>query len=134
LRLKDNQYRYDRLVQGVVQIKELEAAGSQDNGADGLAPISDFLSRVEGYARDAGLESKLSIPVPRRDRSRGLVRVRHVYTNITDPSLEHLFRWVELTQEKIPGLFVLSLTLKPAGNRGWSMDITFARWERGESS
>ncbi len=134
LRLEDNQFRYDRLVQGVVQIKELEAAGAQEDGPDGLAPISDFLSRVEGYARDAGLESKLSIPVPRRDRSRGLVRVRHVYTKITDPSLEHLLRWVELTQEKIPGLFVLSLTLKPAGNRGWSMDITFARWERGESS
>ena len=121
-------------MKAVVQLKELESSGQAQAGPDGLAPIDDFLSRVEGYARDAGLESTPAIPVTRHDRLRGLIRVRHIYTNITDPSLGALFDWIKLTQDKVPGLFVLSLALNPAGNRGWSMDITFARWERGESS
>lgn len=132
--LRNQQARYNSLVQKVVQIEELERSGQNAGGADGITPITDFLSRAEGYAREAGVEPLPVVPSRRQDRSHGLVRVRYIYTNVTHASLGTLLAWVRLTVDGIDGVFVPSLTLKPAGPRGWTMDVTFARWERGESS
>jgi hypothetical protein len=130
--LENQQVRYDRLVDQVVRIKELEQQSSEA-GAASLEPITDFLSRAEGYAREAGLEPVPLVPTPRTDRSRGLVRVRYVYTGVTNRSLETLLAWVRLTVDGVEGLFVPSVSLKPAGEKGWTMEVTFARWERGGS-
>jgi len=132
VKLRQQEFRYNELVQRVVQIKELEQQGRESVGANDLEPIPDFLSRAEGYAREARLDPVPVVPQRRQDRSRGLVRVRYVYTNVTNQSLGKLLDWLRITQDSVPGVFVPNLTLKPAGAKGWTMDVTFARWERGE--
>ncbi len=127
--LAGQESRVNNLVKMVVELKELEQSDAADDSSGGLGPINDFLSRAETYAAEAGLD-KPAVPTTRRDRAEGLVRVRQVYSNVVDQSLPNLLDWVRLTQERIPGLFVHSLALKPAGDRGWSLDVTFARWER----
>lgn len=132
VRLEQQERRYNDLVQRVVQISELEQTGQDGAAENDLEPIRDFLSRAEGYARQANLDPVPVVPQRRQDRSRGLLRVRYVYTNVTNVSLTKLLDWIRITQDSVPGVFVPNLTLKPAGTRGWTMDVTFARWERGE--
>lgn len=131
VKLDQQEYRYNELVKRVVQIKELEQAGLDKPGSGNLEPVADFLSRAEGYAREAGIDP-VPLPQPRRDRQRGFVRVRYSYTGVTNQDLTKLFDWLRITQDRIPGTHIYALTLKPAGVRGWTMDVQFARWERGE--
>jgi hypothetical protein len=130
VKLQSQESRVNKLVNNVVILKELEQTGDAPGVEGILDPITDFLTRAETYATDAGLGKAPALPATRRDRFPGFVRVRQVYTNVVDPSLPALLQWVKITQDEIPGLFVYSLALKPAGDRGWTLDVTFARWER----
>ncbi|MBX3321630.1 MAG: hypothetical protein KF757_01430 [Phycisphaeraceae bacterium] len=132
IRVGQEQARYKRLVQGVADLRDLQGAQSQASGG-AYEPVPNLLSRMEGFARDAGLTRSLSIPTTRVDRSEGARRLSYTYSNITDPSISALLAWVEISCEQVPGMFVNSITLKPASTQGWTVDVTFARWER-ESS
>lgn len=129
LRLEQQQQRFERLVTGVAQLRELE---STDTGSNSTVfdPIPDLLSRMEGYATQAGLRDVPKVPQQRTDRTQGAVQMRYIYAGVTDPSLEALMNWVRTAKGGVPGLFVHSITLRPMPGRGWTMDVTFARWER----
>lgn len=131
LRLEQQEMRYDRLVAGVVQLRELNLKSRDSDGQNSLGePITDLLSRMETYSTRAGLQEKPRVPQQRRDSTKGAVRQRYIYTNLTDRSLPALLEWLRISQDNVPGLFVYSITLRPVPSRGWSMDVTFARWER----
>lgn len=131
LRLEQQEMRYDRLVEGVVQLRQLSLDSQDSNGHNSLGePINDLLSRMETYATQAGLQEKPRVPQQRRDSTRGAVRPRYIYPAMTDRSLSALLDWLRISQNNVPGLFVYSITLRPVPSRGWSMDVTFARWER----
>lgn len=132
IRLDQQEQRFSRLVSGVVELRELRAS-RQDSGAIGqLDPIENLLSQMEGFATQAGLADKPKVPQSRRDRTlgTGVVRQRYVYSGVTDPSLEALLKWLHVSIDGVPGLSVFQLSLHPVAGRGWSMDVTFARWER----
>jgi len=131
--IEQRRAQYNRLVAGVADLHDLETRAGSDSGVDTYGPIPDMLSRMEGTARDAGLE-KPNVPTVRTDRTQGAVRQRYVYSNIVHDRLDELLEWIRLSQERVPGLFVHSISLKPVAGRGWSMDITFARWERENAS
>ncbi|MCL4221337.1 MAG: hypothetical protein KJZ65_08200 [Phycisphaerales bacterium] len=131
LRLEQQEMRYARLVEGVVQLREINLKSAASNGQNSLGePISDLLSRMETYATQAGLQEKPRVPQQRKDSTRGAVRQRYIYSGLTDRSLPALLDWLRIAQNNVPGLFVYSITLRPVPSRGWSMDVTFARWER----
>lgn len=130
VQLRSQESRVNNLINNIVILKELEQTGEAPGEEGILDPIPDFLTRAEACATDAKLAKSPALPATRRDRYPGFVRVRQVYSNVVDPSLPALLEWVRLTQERIPGIFVYSLALKPAGDRGWTLDVTYARWER----
>lgn len=132
IRLEQQQQRLDRLVSGIVELRELRAAGQNSGPVGQLEPIENLLSQMEGFATQAGLAEKPKLPQSRRDRTlgTGVVRQRYVYSGVTDPSLEALLKWLRISIDNVPGLSVYQLSLRPLPGRGWSMDVTFARWER----
>lgn len=134
IRLENQTQQYERLVSGVVELREFEARDESGNTREQFAPIPDLLSRMESYASQARLGETPKVPQQRKDRTQGAVRQRYVYTNVTDRSLEAMLDWLRLSQDNVPGLFVYSITLRPVASRGWSMDVTFARWERENES
>ena len=38
--------------------------------------------------------------------------------------------WVRMATSSIPGMEVTELKLRPDPTTGWTMDVTFRRWER----
>lgn len=130
IRIEREQARYNRLVQGVAQLQELSSEPGQQ-GAGLYEPIPDLLSRMERFSTESGLARAPSIPTTRTDmRTEGAKRTLYVYSTVTDPSIGALLEWVSQCTSNVPGLFVNSITLKPAGSQGWTMDVTYARWER----
>lgn len=91
-------------------------------------PIPDLLSTMGALAREAGLSDPPAVPSTDNDPFEGARRVSYTYT-VRDESVENLVGWVELATERIPGMHTRRITLKPQAN-AWTMDVTFARFER----
>lgn len=115
--------------QRAARLAELESQLATSPDDDRHRPIPDMLSRLGATAREAGLESVPDVPRQINDPADNARRVNYVYTNVRSESLERLVRWVSLTTERIPGMHVRRLSVKPQPN-AWAIDVTFARYER----
>lgn len=96
---------------------------------DRYREIPDILTRIGTISREAGLDSVPSVPTQRNDPFTNARRVNYTYTNVRDGSLEDLVGWTALVTERIPGMHVRSISIRPQPN-AWSMNVTFARFER----
>ncbi len=120
----------------ISQIIALQQAQENDPGQDLLQPIPDMFSRLERYATQAKLESKLVLPKGNSNQTRSrpiagnATQKIYPYT-IKDPSLEHLLDWIEISTGQIPGLEVRDIEIQPAKN-DWTMKVTLSRYERNE--
>lgn len=108
-----------------------QAAAPRD---DQNAPIPDMLSRLQNAAREAGLETLPGVPRTENESFQNARRVNYRYTSrdrsqVRDPSLEKMLAWVSIATERIPGLYVRQISLRPQAN-AWLMEVTFARYER----
>ncbi len=119
----------------ISQIIALEQAQESNPDQDLLQPIPDMFSRLERYATQAQLESKLVLPKGNsQSRSRPIAgnATQKIYPyTIKDPSLEHLLDWIEISTSQIPGLEVRDIEIEPAKN-DWTMKVTLSRYERNE--
>lgn len=111
------------------RLAELRTQMATSSGEDRYRDIPDILSRLGNLAREAGLESVPSVPRQTNDAMTNARRVNYLYENVRDGSLEDLVRWAELATERIPGMHVRSITIRPQPD-AWSMNVTFARFER----
>jgi len=134
LRIKSNELvtinERSAVLAGLVQ-QQVESPQDDRN-----APISDMLSRLENAAREAGLDTLPGVPRTENESFQNARRVNYRYSSrdrnqVRDQSLEKLLTWVSLATERIPGLYVRHISLKPQQN-AWLMDVTFARYERFE--
>ena len=106
-------------------------AEEKDSGADRIGTrMPDLLTKLEGFATQAGLKDKPNPPRQNPQTRSGVTVTEYYYTNVKDPSLKPLLEWLRLATAQIPGLEVYSLNLRPDPNN-WSMTVTFRRWERG---
>lgn len=121
-----------QFVDAAQRLRELEV--TPKSGPSASEPIPDMGSRMQAAAVRAGMAkdaaSKL-LPIPSRDstRSGNAVRKKFQYNNVREATLEPLVSWLSSATEEVPGLKVYSLTLKPDAT-GWTMNVTFTRWER----
>jgi hypothetical protein len=116
------------------QFRALDSVAAQAEQSQVGEPMAGLRSRVEDLAKRAGFAVA---PLPRNeDRTppvNGVVIRRYSYFEVREPSLSTILEWLRLaTQdpaERVPGLEIESLTLKPVGNT-WNMNLTLRRWER----
>ena len=108
------------LKQSSERLAELKSQAAASPDEDRYRPIPDMLSRLANLAREAGLEGVPDI-IPRR--------INYIYNNIRTESLEKLIAWTGMTTERVPGMHVRRLGIKPQNN-AWLVDVTFARYER----
>jgi hypothetical protein len=109
--------------------RQIEAPQDDQN-----APIPDMLSRLQNAAREAGLDTLPEVPRTENESFQNARRVNYRYTardrsQVRDQSLEKMLTWISLATERIPGLYVRQISLKPQAN-AWMMEVTFARYER----
>lgn len=97
-------------------------------------PMPNILSRMEELATGAGLKTRPTNPQTRvADRRQGVVVNEYIYRTVKDPSLRALMEWVRsAAAEPGMGMEVTDLKLRPEQSGGWTMDVTFRRWERSE--
>ncbi|MEM9372161.1 MAG: hypothetical protein AAGA55_00830 [Planctomycetota bacterium] len=113
---------------GLLQ-EQVEAPENDQN-----APIPDMRSRLRNAAQEAGLDTIPGVPATERESFQNARRVNYRYSTrdrnqVRDPSLEKMLNWVSIATERIPGLHVRQISLKPQAN-SWMMEVTFARYER----
>lgn len=122
----------------IARINEIKAKssgtpGGGENAQLGLYdPIDDILRRLIDISTRAGV----STGAPQessRPPVEGFVRREYRYS-ATVPSPDVLMSWVRMVGEQIPGMQVVSIALTPnPAARTWSVNITFARLERGDA-
>ena len=118
-----------RMHLSLVEIRSLEQV-SDGGETQSLDPITAPISRLEEAATAAGLAS----PTPPQTRTDaagpGFVRRLYPYSNVRADTALPLLNWIKRAQEAMPGLEVYSLNLRPTGQQGWTMGVTFARVEK----
>lgn len=106
-----------------------ERAASDPTSAFG-APIPMMLSRLEDYAKEAGLTQALSHRRGPGETKGGATMYRYPY-EIRDPNLENVMLWLQKCVEGIPGVEVQSLRIRPEA-QSWYVSVTLTRWERSQ--
>jgi len=114
----------------VAELEQLQETPTDPMAAQEGADIHDLLSKIENYATEAGLKEKPRIPNTREeDKSdEGEYRV-YTYADVRDNSIEALLKWIQMVDERVPGMQISTLILKPDG-QGWKANVSFRRWVR----
>lgn len=118
------------LKQSAERLAELEAQAATSTTEDRYRPIPDMFSRLGNLARESGLQSVPDI-IPRtvNESATNARRVNYIYTGIRTESIDKVIQWAGLTCERVPGMHLRRLGIKPQAN-AWLVDVTFARYER----
>lgn len=120
--------RVEGMAAEIQRLDEQIAANAVGSGVG--VPMPDVLSRLEGFATEAGLKDPLS---HRRGPGRpegGATLYTYPY-EVRDPSLEAVMTWLQKSVEGIPGLEVQSVRIRPEPT-AWSVQVTLSRWERSQ--
>jgi hypothetical protein len=129
--LKGRIAEVDRVEGMATEIKRLDEQIAANAAGSGVGvPMPDVLSRLEGFATEAGLKDPLS---HRRGPGRnegGATLYTYPY-EVRDPSLESVMTWLQKSVEGIPGLEVQSVRIRPEPT-AWSVQVTLSRWERSQ--
>jgi len=125
-RAAENRQRMHAALMEIAALESVPTSGVvQDH-----TPIAAPISRLEEAAKAAGLDS----PTPPQTRTDsagpGFVRRLYPYNGVRAETALPLLNWIEKAKEAMPGLEVYSLNLRPTGQRGWTMGVTFARVEK----
>lgn len=106
----------------VPQYQEAAARGE----ASPYTPVTDLVTRMQTYAREAGLDNPLpSAPTsdaPRGDITETTIRIN----NIQNQRLEPVMRWLARVTGEIPGVEINQLEITP-NDRGWNVNVVFVK-------
>lgn len=123
----------DKTMQSLAHLDSLIKRGAGEGPR--IEGSSQMLSKIEAAGLRAGYPAPFPVGLtgntPRRDISANQVTVR--YNQMKHADLDVLLAWVNGAVADVPGLEVLSLTVKPEAEK-WSMDVRFARWERADAT
>lgn len=112
--------------------REVAARASGDQGPKAGDSITTLGSRIQAQASQAGLVNSPGVPTTRDAARAGqpTKRVITSFTNVKDPDLAALLRWIDLSLEEIPGLDLHALTLRIEQDQWNLSSVQFSRWER----
>lgn len=122
----------ERFIELGTRWRETTARASSDQGPKASESITTLGSRIQAQATHAGLVNSPGVPTTRDAARTGqpTKRVITSFTNVKDPELSTLLRWIDLSLEEVPGLELYALTLKVEG-ADWNLSsVQFSRWER----
>ncbi len=126
--MKRQQSEAEKIIATAEELALLDERSASDPTSAFGAPIPLMLSRLEEYAREAGLTQALSHRRGPGETKGGATMYRYPY-DIRDPNLESVMLWLEKCVEGIPGLEVQSLGIRPEA-QSWYVSVTLTRWER----
>jgi hypothetical protein len=122
----DTASRTDALL---MQFKQLQQSALTGEERSAHEPIPLIITRMG----DAAVRAGLTQPIPQGESATeraGVTIKEYRYTGIRADSLKPLLEWVRLAVEDVPGLELYQIpSLNPEPN-GWTMSVTFRRWER----
>jgi hypothetical protein len=104
-----------------------EALGDEGGGApESGGPV---LSQIRDLATSSGVTSDIGFPREASQPRGEFVRNDYSY-KVTD-ELGPMLRWLTTATERVQGLMVRSVILRPNtnGDGRWNLDVTFSRWE-----
>lgn len=116
------------------ELKAMLAAGAATN-SQAWEPSTTIASRISGAGVEAGLKSAVGLPKGERTRGEnklGSKQVQYDY-ELRDPSFEALLKFMQAATQRVPGLEVHSVLIRPEAQE-WFLRVTFARWERMEGN
>src|SRR5690606_13830425 len=104
----------------VPQYQEAAARGEESP----YTPVDDLVTRMQTYARQAGLE----LPdAPATEAARGAITETTVrINNIRHQRLEPVMQWLALVTARVPGIEIKVLEITP-NDRGWSVNVEFVK-------
>jgi len=122
----------ERFIELGTRWREIAARASTDQGPKAGESITTLGSRIQGQASRAGMVNSPGVPTPRDVARPGQPTKRAImsFTNVKDPDLTALLRWIDLSLEEVPGLELYALTLKVEGDQWNLSSVQFSRWER----
>lgn len=131
-RLQSASSQRDRFVELGTRWREVAARSPGDLGPKASDSITTLGSRIQAQASHAGMVNSPGVPSTRDAARTGqpTKRVITSFTNVKDPELSSLLRWVDLAVEEVPGLELYALTLKVEGDQWNLSSVQFSRWER----
>lgn len=123
----------ERFVELGIRWRALQAKSSGDQGPKPGEVATNIGSRIQAQATRAGMANSPGLPTTRDERARpGATSKRTLiqFSNVRDPDLSALCRWIDYSISEVPGLELHSLTLKVEEGQ-WNMTmVQFSRWER----
>lgn len=121
------------LAHRLAALKALETGAS---GPRAFERMENLRTEIERRARDAGFKNTGPMTPRSINESPAGVRgamMRRLEYNVRAETLPVLMDWMQRCVREINGLEVYALTLIPETD-GWSLKVTFSRWERREES
>ncbi len=94
--------------------------------------VPDLVTRIQGYAREAGLDNPLP-NAPSSDRPSGALEETTVrISGIRNREFGPVATWLTRVVEEIPGIEITSLVIEPIA-QGWNVDVVFVKPYRPQS-
>jgi heme/copper-type cytochrome/quinol oxidase subunit 2 len=119
-----------QIEQYIGDIQAIEIARATNPEIDVFQPLPEILSTLGRYAVEAKLGDP-GLPIRPQSRPEGDAIKKTYPYRVNNESLEYLLDWPRISTEKIPGLQISELIIKPT-NQNWTMNVTFTRYERVE--
>lgn len=131
-RLENASSQRQRFIELGTRWREVAARTPSDQGPKASDSITTLGSRIQAQASHAGMVNSPGVPSTRDAARTGqpTKRVITSFTNVKDPELSSLLRWIDLAVEEVPGLELYALTLKVEGDQWNLSSVQFSRWER----
>lgn len=129
--LENKAYELTQVKSLITEINALQLSLATKSSLDEFEPILDIYSRLEDFATQAKLETKLGPPSNPQSLPQGNARKKTYPYTVRDSSLEHMLDWINISTQQIPGLEVQDITIKPTA-QAWTMVVTLSRYERNQ--
>lgn len=124
-------YELEQVKSLITEINALQLSLATKSSLDEFEPILDIYSKLEDFATQAKLETKLGPPSNPQSLPQGNARKKTYPYTVRDSSLEHMLDWINISTQQIPGLEVQDITIKPTA-QAWTMVVTLSRYERNQ--
>jgi hypothetical protein len=112
--------------QAVEKLVPMYQEARSRGGVSPYTPVPDLGTRLESYARAAGLDKPLPTPVINDDPRPGYLDTIVRINNLQNSQLPPVTRWLVRVVEEIPGIEIRALEIKPT-QQGWTVNVTLVK-------
>jgi hypothetical protein len=120
----------EKMLQLEAQLSILQQNPDDQTGSERYRPETQLRAKLDRISNRLGLQPPATLGNTQDQRlgiSSPLVN-KVLDVTISNAKAQSALRWLELAQEEIPGLHVMSLEMRPS-SAGWTFRIKLGRWE-----